>query len=99
MAIDVSPMELVQIDATIIAGVLILLTITKFARSIGEDLPKAVTWVIVPFGASAISALLALFFESLQPFFLFASIIGMILGFVYLMIVIIDLAKKPKKKL
>lgn len=63
MEIDFHPIQLVQIDATIIAGVLILLTITKFARSIGEDMPRAVSWVVVPFGASAVITLLEILFD------------------------------------
>lgn len=99
MVIDANPIGLIQIDATIIAGVLILLTITKFARSIGEDMPQAVSWIIVPFGISAIFALIAIVFEEFSLFFQVISIVGMILGFVYLMIAILDLTRKPKKKL
>ena len=96
MAFDINLLGLLQVDATVITGVLILLTITKLARSVDENLPVLVTWIIVPFGISAVLTLLAMVFVETTLHLGIAAIIGMILGFVYLMVAILDLSKKKK---
>ena len=53
MELDV--MAIIQIDATIITGVLILLTITNLIRTTKEFwLPKAITSIVIPFAISAL---------------------------------------------
>lgn len=104
MEIDV--IAIIQIDATVIAGILILLTITKFVRTTDEFwLPKAVASIVIPF---AISALLAIW-QLLKDFsttpegnFIPTSLLAMAIGFLYLISVIVALSTKknwrPKTK-
>lgn len=95
---EVDPIAIIQIDATVITGILILLTITKFVRTTEEFwLPKAVSSIVIPF---AISALLAIW-QLLKDFsttpegdFIPASLLAMAVGFLYLIGVIISLSTK-----
>jgi len=91
-------MTIVQIDATIITGILILLTITNFVRTTNEFwLPKAVASIVIPF---AISAMLAIW-EILKEFsttpegnFIPVSLIMMFVGFIYLITVVMKISTK-----
>jgi len=98
MPLDVNPIDIIQIDATLIVGVLILLTITKFAREIGEDLPKSVLWIVAPFAISASFALLSLLIQNNVELILVAAILMTMLGFLLTMLTVHDLTKKPQKK-
>lgn len=96
MEIDV--MSIIQIDATIITGILILLTITNLTHKEKEFwLPKAVSSIVIPF---AISALLAIW-EILKEYsttpegnFIPMSLILMGIGFLYLIIIIFTMSTK-----
>lgn len=96
--------ELLQIDATIIAGILILLTISSLKP---EHNPKRsflyfskeqlTAVVVIPFGISAIQLLA----KSVQPntsntTIEFIDIVLPIVGFCYLIIVIMALVKRVK---
>lgn len=95
---EVDSIAIIQIDATVIAGILILLTITKFVRTTEEFwLPKAVSSIVIPF---AISALLAIW-QLLKDFsttpegnFIPVSLLAMAIGFLYLIVVIFTLSAK-----
>ncbi len=96
MEIDV--MSIIQIDATIITGILILLTITKFVRTSNEFwLPKGVASIVIPFAVSALFAiwqLLKEFSTTPEGNFIPISLVMMGVGFLYLIVVIFTLSTK-----
>jgi len=99
--IEIDPFALIQVDATIIVGVLILLTLTKFAKTIDENIPVAVAWIVLPFGFSAILALIGILLNSIQKdstLAMLLAMIGAIVGFAYLIIAILDFTRDTKKK-
>lgn len=96
MAVD--PIAIIQIDATIIAGILILLTITKSIRTTDEFwLPKGVTSIVLPFAASALLAIWQLindFSPKPEGNFILLSLILMFVGFLYLAGVVAKISAK-----
>jgi len=94
--------QILQIDATIITGILILLTIAQ-RRRVREhfttvSLPKKVATVVVPFTVSAILALvesldLSIINSALPGLLYLYSIIFMIVGFIYIIGVVLYLSK------
>lgn len=95
-------MAIIQIDATIITGVLILLTITNLIRTTDEFwLPKSVATIIIPFSISALFAIWEIFKEfstSPEGNFIPASLLAMLIGFLYLVLVIFSLSSKKNWK-
>ena len=95
--------SILQVDGTVIAGILILLTIKSFKKD-GSELPtkikltpkQACGYVIVPF---SISAAFMIFGSLVTTFdmtgFQLASI-STIIGFVYLIVVIIAINEMTK---
>jgi len=96
MEIDV--MGIIQIDATIITGILILLTITNLIRTTKEFLlPKAVATIVIPFAISALFAiwqLLKEFTTTPEGNFIPISLGTMGIGFLYLISVVFTLSTK-----
>jgi len=96
--IEVDPIAIIQIDATVITGILILLTITKSIRATDEFwLHKGVTSVVIPFGLSALLSiwgLLISFSPTPEGNFIPISLIMMFVGFLYLIAVIIKFTTK-----
>lgn len=91
-------MSIIQIDATIITGILILLTITNLIRTTKEFwLPKAVATIVIPFAVSALFAiwqLLKEFSTTPEGNFIPISLVTMGIGFLYLIAVIFTLSTK-----
>jgi len=96
--IEIDPFAIIQIDATIITGILILLTITKFVRTSDEFwLPKGVASIVIPFAISALLAIWQLLIEfSPKPEgnFIVISLIMMLVGFLYLIGIIMKISTK-----
>ena len=95
---DVDPIAIIQIDATLITGILILLTITKFIRTTDEFwLPKGVASIVIPFALSAMASvwqLLVSFSPTPEGNFIPISLIMMFVGFLYLIGVIMKITTK-----
>ncbi|MCE9653409.1 MAG: hypothetical protein K8Q89_10220 [Nitrosarchaeum sp.] len=99
---EIDPFAIIQIDATVITGILILLTITNHLRPTDEFwLPKSVATIVIPFSISALFAI----WETLKEFsntpegnFMPASLLAMFIGFLYLIVVIFSLSSKNKWK-
>lgn len=94
----IDTMAIIQIDATIITGILILLTITKSVRTTNEFwLPKGVSSIVIPFAISAILAIWQLLNDmSSKPEgnFIPISLVMMLVGFLYLIGVIMKISTK-----
>jgi len=86
----VDPIAIIQIDSTIIAGILILLTITKLAKSIDENMPCSVLVVVIPFSLSAIFSLVSLL-GYWYDLIVALSVFSTIAGFIFVMFAIYDL--------
>lgn len=91
-------MSIIQIDATIITGILILLTISNLTHKEKEFwLPKAVTSIVIPFAFSAILAIwqiLKEFSTTPEGNFVPISLVLMGIGFLYLIVVIFTMSTK-----
>ena len=98
--IEFDVMAIIQIDATIITGILILLTITNLVRTTEEFwLPKSVATIVIPFAISALFAiweLLKEFSTTPEGNFIPISLVTMGIGFLYLIVVIFTLSTKKK---
>ena len=106
--IDVN--NILQVDGTVIAGILILLTIKSFKGDHNEAFTKikltpkdAVAYVILPFSISAIIAVSDAFkvittqtTQTEIDILLILSAIFTVIGFVYLVIVILAISRMPK---
>ena len=96
--IESVPFAIIQINATIITGILILLTITKFVRKTEEFwLPKEVSWIVIPFSVSAILAIwevLKEYGDNPEGKFIPVSLLVMGIGFIYLIIVIMKISSR-----
>ena len=102
--------NLLQVDGTVIAGIMILLTIKSFKGDHSEAFTKikltpkdAVAYVIFPFSISAIIAVSDAFkvttTQTTQTgidMLLILSAIFTVIGFVYLVIVIFAISRMPK---
>src|SRR5690242_2437450 len=85
----IDPNNILQVDATVIAGVLILLTIKSVMLGT-EELKKDASFVAIPFACSAIVALaddlnLPVIMNGIDILLLISVIFAMI-GFVYLVV-------------
>lgn len=98
----IDPFAIIQVDATIITGILILLTITKFVRTSDEFwLPKGVASIVLPFSISALLAiwqLLTEFSPKPEGNFIVLSLIMMLIGFLYLIGIILKISIKNNWK-
>ena len=60
MAVELDPAMLLQVDATIITGILILLTLAHLKTTFdNKGISMSVSFVVIPFGISAILILFA----------------------------------------
>jgi len=100
--IEIDPLSIVQINVTIITGLLILLTITNLVKKIkGFWMPKSVVGTMVPFAISSILALLQFVTEQISGInFVSMSVGSMIIGFVVLIGMMIKISSPEiwKKK-
>ena len=100
MAIELDSAVLLQVDATIITGILILLTLVNLKTTFdNKGISTSVSYVVVPFGLSAILILFAScgcfgFEEQL----VLASQYLMIIGFVQIIGTVIVLTQKKSKE-
>jgi len=99
MAIELGPAVLLQVDATVITGILILLTLVHLKTTIdNKDISTSVSYVVVPFG---ISAILILFSScecfGIDEYLVTASKYIMIGGFVYVIFAVITITRTKKK--
>lgn len=95
---DPNIIAIIQIDATVITGFLILLTITNLIQTTKEFwLPKAVSTIVIPFAISALFAIWQLlkdFSTTPEGNFIPISLVVMGIGFLYLISVILTLSTK-----
>ncbi|HSB57548.1 MAG TPA: hypothetical protein VLD38_07060 [Nitrosopumilaceae archaeon] len=97
MTQEIDIMSILQIDATVITGMLVLLTITNLTRITKEFwLPKQVAYAIIPFAFSASFAAWQLLvnISSGEGNFIPASLALMIIGFAIVISVAINLTFK-----
>jgi len=101
--VEFEPIQLMQVNATIIAGILILLTITKtrtfFPKDKAKELPRWVAFIVIPFSFSSIMLLIASVLnpetELIDDLHYWATV-TMIAGFVYIIIAMLPFAKSEK---
>jgi len=93
---DLSIETILQIDATLITGILILLTIGNLKNPSGTSFQtsKAVAAVVIPFAISAILELFSTIVVEPTLHFRLISIIFMIVGFVYVAVIVMGLSTK-----
>lgn len=90
--VELSVEAILQIDATIITGILILLTLGR--SSTAYEISKHTTSVVLPFLASAIIELLSTVWVGDPPVIIrYFSIACMIAGFIYIGVVVLRLPK------
>ncbi|WP_428326675.1 hypothetical protein [Nitrosopumilus sp.] len=91
---EIDPLAIVQINATVITGLLILLTITNLVKRIeGFWMPKAVSGAVIPFVMSSVLALLDyITIGNAVGDFALISIGSMIVGFIVLGFMIIKIS-------
>lgn len=100
MAIELDSAVLLQVDATVITGILILLTLVNLKTTFdSKGVSTSVSFVVVPFGLSAILIL----FASCGCFgfeeqFVLASQYLMIAGFMQIIGTVILLTQKKSKE-
>lgn len=85
---------ILQVDATIITGILILLTLaqTRLFEKYAQ-LSKGVASVVLPFVGSAVLLLVGISCDCWVESFQKASLILMTIGFVYVAVVVLSLTK------
>ena len=98
MAIELDPITLLQIDATVITGILILLTLANLKTIENRGIASSVSLVVVPFGLSAIFIL----FSSCECFgidehLVLGSKYLMIFGFIHVIFAVITITHTQKK--